>query len=494
MLETIRQFAEEQLAATGTSTTSGIATPAISPLRPRPTGTSGTGPASRWRWTGWRPSTPICGPGSAGPPTATTSTPPPHRRPHHPARRACCCATKLVGWATEILAAATAADVPAAPPVQRGLLLLFTRADRGRRGLRPYRVALATDARYDPFEPAWTTGLRRWPSLSGTGGGSVGDRRGPRRRTRARRTPWASRDAPGLPSVGRADEARALADEALSANRAHGNPDLVANTPHRVWAGVRRHGSDQSARRSARGGRVLARASNVICGGAPGPRSRWPRSRPRRPRPSPRTARQRHRPAAPSRRRRQPGHRLRQSRRLIRPPPTTRDRRHPLRRQPPPWAIGWVTHLDAVIEHLRVALGDITFDHCADTGAAMEISDAATYARRQIRLTDLPPADTLRPPPASTNNDRFRSTNDRIDLLLCSCCTSPITRAEWSQYTRETSRDICAARPRFVRAAIASKRSGPSLPENSPSAGVMLHPAGVPSMLFWDSALVTSGD
>jgi hypothetical protein len=47
---------------------------------------------------------------------------------------------------------------------------------------------------------------------------------------------------------------------------------------------------------------------------------------------------------------------------------------------------GWVPHLDDVIEHVRAILGPITFDHCSDTGAAMEISEAATYARQQIRL------------------------------------------------------------------------------------------------------------
>ena len=67
-------------------------------------------------------------------------------------------------------------------------------------------------------------------------------------------------------------------------------------------------------------------------------------------------------------------------------------------------AMDWVINIDVVIEHLRIALGDITFDHCADAGAAMDISDAATYPRRQIQLTDLPPADPSRPPPASTNN------------------------------------------------------------------------------------------
>ena len=61
MLETIRQFAEEQLAASGSIDVVRGVTPATSPSRPSPTGTSGSAPASGWPWTGWRPSTPICG-------------------------------------------------------------------------------------------------------------------------------------------------------------------------------------------------------------------------------------------------------------------------------------------------------------------------------------------------------------------------------------------------------------------------------------------------
>ena len=58
-----------------------------------------------------------------------------------------------------------------------------------------------------------------------------------------------------------------------------------------------------------------------------------------------------------------------------------------------PGALDWVTHLDTVIAHLRSVLGDITFDHCADTGAAMGIGDPATFARRQIRLSRQPPVE-----------------------------------------------------------------------------------------------------
>jgi hypothetical protein len=50
--------------------------------------------------------------------------------------------------------------------------------------------------------------------------------------------------------------------------------------------------------------------------------------------------------------------------------------------------VDWVTHLAAAIDDVRTVLGDINFDRCADTGAAMDISDAVNYARQQIRLVD----------------------------------------------------------------------------------------------------------
>ena len=45
-----------------------------------------------------------------------------------------------------------------------------------------------------------------------------------------------------------------------------------------------------------------------------------------------------------------------------------------------------VVNLSVVLEHLRDELGQIEFDRCVDAGAAMELADAVHYARLQIEL------------------------------------------------------------------------------------------------------------
>jgi predicted ATPase/class 3 adenylate cyclase len=78
MLETIRQFAEDQLAAAGTS--DGTVTPATSPARKARSSRSGTAQTSVRHTTGSTSSSQTCARGSAGRPTAATSTPP-HQSP-----------------------------------------------------------------------------------------------------------------------------------------------------------------------------------------------------------------------------------------------------------------------------------------------------------------------------------------------------------------------------------------------------------------------------
>jgi hypothetical protein len=46
----------------------------------------------------------------------------------------------------------------------------------------------------------------------------------------------------------------------------------------------------------------------------------------------------------------------------------------------------YVFYLPAVVNHLRAALGNAAFDQCAATGAAMELADAVGYARHHIEL------------------------------------------------------------------------------------------------------------
>jgi predicted ATPase len=45
-----------------------------------------------------------------------------------------------------------------------------------------------------------------------------------------------------------------------------------------------------------------------------------------------------------------------------------------------------VVDLPAVVDHLRAVLGDAAFGQCAATGAAMDLADAVGYARHQIQL------------------------------------------------------------------------------------------------------------
>ncbi len=46
----------------------------------------------------------------------------------------------------------------------------------------------------------------------------------------------------------------------------------------------------------------------------------------------------------------------------------------------------YVLGLPALVDHLRAALGDAAFERCAATGAAMDLADAVAYARHHIQL------------------------------------------------------------------------------------------------------------
>jgi tetratricopeptide (TPR) repeat protein len=309
---------------------------------------------------------------------------------------------EAVGWAVEILDAATAAEVRQLPRLySTACYCSVIGRSEAAVDYAHTALALASQARYDPLEPAWTGQLAGTAYLYasqieealGVAAGLVG---GP-----------GAANAVGLawmltllPLVGRADEARGLADEALRATRDHGNPNLVAaclNVYGRAFADT----DPTKALDALREAVVLCREHRLVmweahsCGNAGSLESVHG----------------------------DPGQALTLLDkcvdllhragdvgnlaiafanlavlfdRLQRPQVAATlygaSRRHGL-------IIGWVPHLDDVIEHVRAVLGPITFDHCSDTGAAMDISDAATYARRQIRLTDPPPIQPARPPP-----------------------------------------------------------------------------------------------
>jgi hypothetical protein len=297
---------------------------------------------------------------------------------------------EAVGWATEILDAATSADVRQLPRLYTAASLCSQIGEpEAAVGYARTAVALAADSRYDPFEPAWT---RDWEAGAYLYAGQMEE---------SFRIGAELVGQPGaanvlglsvmllmLPLVGRADEARALADEAVKVSQAHGNPWLIASmlvgygrafadTDPTKALDVLREGVEYSRKH-----RLVAWEA-VVCREAGGLEAVHG----------------------------DPGqalallanaidllHRAGDVGNLavafadlavlfdhLLQPEIAATLYGAGRRY---GTVDWVTHLGAAIDHVRTVLGDITFDHCADTGAAMDISDAVTYARQQIRLAD----------------------------------------------------------------------------------------------------------
>ena len=113
MLETIRQFAEEQLVASGDGRPrSGPPMLATSPGVKPTSWPCGTAPASGRRTTGSPPSWPICAPRFGGPPTTAISMSPP---PSPPMRRSLGAGVENyepIAWAEELIEPARAVDHP----------------------------------------------------------------------------------------------------------------------------------------------------------------------------------------------------------------------------------------------------------------------------------------------------------------------------------------------------------------------------------------------
>jgi hypothetical protein len=64
-----------------------------------------------------------------------------------------------------------------------------------------------------------------------------------------------------------------------------------------------------------------------------------------------------------------------------------------------------VVNLPSVAAHLRTALGAARFDQCVAVGAAMDLSEAVRYAREQIRLARAELVGASSPPPNSGRRD-----------------------------------------------------------------------------------------
>ena len=173
MLETIRQFAEEQLAAAGSIERCGTDTPRTSPSRPSRTGTSGTGPASGSRSTGWTSSSPTCAPGSAGPPTRETwpaPRPSPLTAPSWPSPFS---ATNRPGGPRRSSPRPPAPHLPTSPPLPRRQPVLVDRTRRGRRSVTP-KTAVEIGGRF-PLRPLRPRLARLWQAAAYSfAGGSTG--------------------------------------------------------------------------------------------------------------------------------------------------------------------------------------------------------------------------------------------------------------------------------------------------------------------------------
>ena len=301
-----------------------------------------------------------------------------------------------IGWAEEILEAAAAADLPQLPRLYTAASLCsFTgRAEaavgyaqtRGRVGgrspLRPLRNRME-----QPLGGAahlYAGRVDRYLEICAASPPSPGPR-----------TSSVLRDDMMLPMVGRAEEARAIAEETLAAARAHGNPFLIAYALRRVRAGLHRDRSRPGPGRLATGARLRPGAPTPVLGGEPRTRCRPPRSGSRRARAGPGVVRHRHRRVPPAGNVADLALTLRQPGRVLRPHRTTRDRRHRLRRQHALVSTIMVTDLPGVVDHLRAVLGGRAFRR-----VRRHRRRHGTRRRRALR----PTADPTRPQPTPSRH------------------------------------------------------------------------------------------
>ena len=112
MLETIRQFAEEQLVARGAATRSGPPMPATSPGAKPTSWPCGTAPASVRPTTGSPPNWPICAPRFGGPPTMAISMSPPPSPAYAGFLGLGSETLEPIAWAEELIEPARAVDHP----------------------------------------------------------------------------------------------------------------------------------------------------------------------------------------------------------------------------------------------------------------------------------------------------------------------------------------------------------------------------------------------
>jgi predicted ATPase len=294
-----------------------------------------------------------------------------------------------VGWAEEILEAARAADLPQLPRLYTAASLCsFTGRAEAAVGHAQAARALETDPRYDGFDPAWSHSaeaqahmvagrLDRFMEISA----NLATQAGPAQ------IMGGCGLLVSLPSAGRTEEARAIAEDTLAAARAHANPwciglalmgsgrafaqadparalrilrdGLVYAEEHRLLLFEATIALEAAALEAVHGdlGQALAlfdaaldslhRAGNLASlGGVLANLAVF-------------------------------------FDRLDQPDIAATLYGASSTNQ----AVSlWVLDLPAVMDSLRAALGDAAFDQCAATGAAMDLADAVGYARHHIEL------------------------------------------------------------------------------------------------------------
>jgi predicted ATPase len=292
------------------------------------------------------------------------------------------------GWAEEILEAARAAKLAQLPRLYTAAsCCVFT--GRPEAALRYAQSALAwgADARFDPFDPAWTSyreaeahliaaRLDRYLEICAnlaaqSGLGQAVGRSG---------LLWA------LPIVGRTEEARALAEDTLAAARAHANPWCIALAlmgSGRVFAPA----DPARALRVLRDGLAYAQEHRLsLLEAAIAQEAAWLEAL--------------HGDlgqalalfdaAIDGLHRAGNGNSAASTLavlavcfdRLDRPDVAATIYGAGNKQA----IVQYVVDLPAVLDHLRAALGDAAFDQCVATGAAMDLADAVGYARHHIEL------------------------------------------------------------------------------------------------------------
>jgi hypothetical protein len=293
-----------------------------------------------------------------------------------------------VGWAEELLTAATAVDLRQLPRLYTAASLCSF-AGRAEAGIGYARTAmrLEADARFEPFEAGWSSLLEarahlfagrpdRWLEICAALTAQSG----------FAHVVGLCGMLFALPVVGRAEEARAIAEETMTAVRAHGNPFFIAyalqgygrafaeTDPARARAAYRQGLDFTREHRLPYWEAVIARdaaALEAVHGDLDPALVLFDA-----------TIDSLHRAGSVAHVAATLAYLAVLFDRIERPDIAATvygtSSHHA--------SISLVINLPDALEHLRSVLGDALFDECVAAGAAMEPADAVRYARQQIQL------------------------------------------------------------------------------------------------------------